>query len=198
MFDADMCHGKRVRMIGYAKSEGVELYTREFGWAGLWMRVDGPQLYRPLAFDNMVNRPIHGSADWQKYEIVLDVPTTDLGASPKQPRNLDFKQGTTSWFLTGSRPQNYEEGIDRNVKRSGESSVYPKTEFSEPGEYGGLMQVFDADDYRGKRVRLAGYVKSESVEPWAGLWMRVDGPNRRMLSFDNMENRPIVGTTEVA
>lgn len=228
-FGADMYRGKRVRMSGYVKSEGVELYTREFGWAGLWMRVDGSQLYRSLAFDNMVNRPIHGSADWQKYEIVLDVPensvaiafgillagkgqvwldgiqfevvgkdvpTTDLGASPKQPRNLDFKQGTTGWFLTGSRPQNYEEGIDRNMKRSGEASAYLKTKFSEPGEYGGLMQMFDADDYRGKRVRLSGYVKSELVEPWAGLWMRVDGPNGKMLSFDNMENRPIVGTTD--
>ena len=58
------------------------------------------------------------------------------------------------------------------------------------------MQMFDADDYRGKRVRLSGYVKSELVEPWAGLWMRVDGPNGKMLSFDNMENRPIVGTTD--
>ena len=226
-FDADMYRGKRVRMSGYVKSEGVELYTREFGWAGLWMRVDGPQLYKPLAFDNMSNRPIYGSTDWQKYEIVLDVPensvniafgillagkgqvwldgiqfevvgqdvpTTDLGASPKQPRNLDFKQGTTGWFLTCSRPQNYEEGIDRNVKRSGEASAYLKTKFSEPCEYGGLMQMFDADDYRSKRVRLSGYIKSESVEPWAGLWMRVDGPNGKMLSFDNMQDRPIVGT----
>jgi hypothetical protein len=30
----------------------------------------------------------------------------------------------------------------------------------------------------------------------AGLWMRVDGFGDTTLSFDNMENRPITGTTD--
>jgi RNA polymerase sigma factor (sigma-70 family) len=128
-----------------------------------------------------------------------DRPTglTTMGSTyPKQPRNLDFKQGTTGWFLSGSRPLDYEEGIDHNVKPSGESSAYLKSKLSATGGFGILMQMFDADDYRGKRVQLLGYVKSESVEPWAGLLMRVDGPNGYLLSFDNMENRPIVGTSD--
>jgi hypothetical protein len=43
-------------------------------WAGLWMRVDdfNSEL---IAFDNMQNRPIKGTRDWQPYEIVLDVPS---------------------------------------------------------------------------------------------------------------------------
>ncbi|KAB2352595.1 hypothetical protein [Actinomadura rudentiformis] len=27
-----------------------------------------------LAFDNMGDRPVRGTADWQRYEVVLDVP----------------------------------------------------------------------------------------------------------------------------
>jgi hypothetical protein len=46
-------------------------------WAGLWARVDGPRedsADRPpmLAFDNMGDRPVRGTADWQHDEVVLD------------------------------------------------------------------------------------------------------------------------------
>jgi hypothetical protein len=60
-------HGKRVRMSGWVKSAGVEK------WAGLWMRVDGLDPSRHLAFDNMQGRPIKGTSPWTRYEIVLDV-----------------------------------------------------------------------------------------------------------------------------
>ncbi|MGY2131095.1 hypothetical protein ACW9KT_02620 [Hymenobacter sp. HD11105] len=60
--------GKRVRMTGYVKSKDVK------NWAGLWLRVDQAGSQKSLAFDNMSNRPVKGTTDWQKYEIVLDVP----------------------------------------------------------------------------------------------------------------------------
>jgi len=55
------------------------------------------------------------------------------------------------------------------------------------------MQTFDATEYRGKRLRLSAYVKSESVENWAGVWMRIDRA-KESVAFDNMQNRPITGT----
>jgi hypothetical protein len=63
--------GKRVRFSGYVKSEKVQS-----GWAGLWFRIDGPKQGDTLGFDNMQQRPIKGTTDWTRYEIVLDVPTT--------------------------------------------------------------------------------------------------------------------------
>ena len=62
------------------------------------------------------------------------------------------------------------------------------------------MQEFKADDYRGKRVRLSGYVRPKGISDWAGVWMRVDGPPMpgtqmpEPLAFDNMQDRPIKGT----
>jgi hypothetical protein len=56
------------------------------------------------------------------------------------------------------------------------------------------MQTFSAEQYLGKRVRMTGFVEAESVEGWAGLWMRVDGTERASISFDNMQQRPIKGT----
>ncbi len=66
-FKADNYIGKRIRLSGYVKVEDVQV------WAGLWMRVDG-QSGVSLAFDNMQDRPVRGTEDWQRYEIVLDVP----------------------------------------------------------------------------------------------------------------------------
>jgi hypothetical protein len=44
-------------------------------------------------------------------------------------------------------------------------------------------------------VKLIGNAKSERLEKWAGFWMRVDGPERKQLALDNMQDRPIKGTT---
>lgn len=61
--------GKKVKLTGRIKSENVK------NWAGMWMRVDGDSRdQRSLSFDNMQDRPIKGTLDWKKYEIILDVP----------------------------------------------------------------------------------------------------------------------------
>jgi hypothetical protein len=67
-FSANKYLGKRIRMSGMVKSSDVK------GWAGLWLRVDQADSKEPLAFDNMQNRPIKGTTDWKKYDIILDVP----------------------------------------------------------------------------------------------------------------------------
>lgn len=63
--------GKKVKLTGYIKASDVNK------WAGMWMRVDGDNTNphkRSLSFDNMQDRPIKGTLDWKKYEIILDVP----------------------------------------------------------------------------------------------------------------------------
>jgi hypothetical protein len=58
----------RIRFSGYVKARDVR------GWAGLWMRVDGEgDQWNSLAFDNMKDRPITGTREWTRYEIVLNV-----------------------------------------------------------------------------------------------------------------------------
>jgi erythromycin esterase len=74
-FPVDDVRGKRLRLTGYVKSEGIQT-----GWAGLWMRVDGPS--GVLGFDNMQRRGITGTTDWTRYEIVLEVP--------EQATNINF------------------------------------------------------------------------------------------------------------
>jgi len=61
--------GKKIKMTANVKSIQVA------DWAGLWLRVDQSGSTEPLSFDNMQDRPIKGTTDWKKYEIVLDVPS---------------------------------------------------------------------------------------------------------------------------
>ena len=61
--------GKRVRLSAMARTKGVE------NWAGLWFRIDGTSRADTLNFDNMQDRPLKGTKDWERYSIVLDVST---------------------------------------------------------------------------------------------------------------------------
>jgi len=101
-----------------------------------------------------------------------------------------------SWFMAGSDPRDHELGIDANAVRNGKNSGYLKAKVAESRGFGTMMQMFKANDYINKRMRFSAFVKSEGIEACAGLWMRVDGPQHRSLSFDNMQNRPIKGTTD--
>lgn len=98
------------------------------------------------------------------------------------------------WFPTGSHPQNYEMRIDMTVKHSGKAGASIKFTGEKAEGFGTLMQIFKADAYRGKRVRLSAWMKTENADS-AQLWMRLDG-DKRMLGFDNMDSRPVTGTTE--
>jgi hypothetical protein len=100
------------------------------------------------------------------------------------------------WFLAGSDPQDYEVGVDRQEAHGGQASGFIRAITDTPKGFGTLMQIFRADTYRGKRLRMTGLVKAERIADWAGLWMRVDGPGGTLLSFDNMQSRPIRGTSD--
>jgi len=98
------------------------------------------------------------------------------------------------WFKAGSHPQNYEMIVDAAVRHGGKAAAHIKFIGDKAEGFGTLMQIFKADDYRGKRVRMFAWMKTENAES-ANLWMRLDG-ERRTLGFDNMGNRAVKGTTE--
>jgi hypothetical protein len=58
--------GKRVRFSAYLKTDKVQ------GAAGLWFKAKSRE--DVVAFDNMEQRAVAGTTDWQQYSIVRDVP----------------------------------------------------------------------------------------------------------------------------
>jgi len=102
----------------------------------------------------------------------------------------------TGWFNAGSKPKSYEMGIDKGAGQDGKNTATIKSIDKKIDGFGTLMQKSKPDKYIGKRVRMTGFVKSENVATWAGLWLRVDhSGSQQPLSFDNMGDRPIKGTT---
>jgi hypothetical protein len=102
------------------------------------------------------------------------------------------------WFMAGSKPGSYDTGVDTHEVYNSRPSAYLNSKQPSIDGFGTLMQQFKATQYQGKRVRFSAWVKSEGVQDWAGLWMRIDkgsGPSSKSVSFDNMQDRPIKGTT---
>ena len=100
-----------------------------------------------------------------------------------------------AWSIAGSAPTDYEFAMDATTAQSGKKSALITAKPDAKGDgFGTLMQMIAADDYRGGRWRLSGYLRTDAAKR-AQMWMRIDGPDRQTLSFDNMDSRPVTGTT---
>ena len=111
------------------------------------------------------------------------------------PKSVEPKG--SGWLVAGSRPQDYDVELEPEGGREGTLAASLKAIASSHEGFVTLMRWVEAPPYRGRRLRLTAWVKAESVDGWAGLWMRVDDRDRkRSIAFDNMEERPIRGTSD--
>jgi hypothetical protein len=102
----------------------------------------------------------------------------------------------SGWKRTpGGKADDYLIYVDSEIKHGGQASASIKFNCGDDQyPWASLGQSIAADEYRGKRVRLSGWLKTVDAGE-AGLWMRVDG-EQRMLAFDNMSDRVVSGTTD--
>jgi RNA polymerase sigma factor (sigma-70 family) len=115
---------------------------------------------------------------------------------PTQPLNLDFARGLEGWVKSapGSDAPDYRMDLDSNGRRPGVPSPFLTPAIERPDGYACLMQNFRAEDYRGRRLRYSGYLKTEGVTGVACLWLRLDGP--KSIRAWNHNIYPVRGTTE--
>jgi erythromycin esterase-like protein len=142
-FPVAQARGKRVRFSGYIKTENVTE-----GFAGLWWRVDGDSGI--LAFDNMQDRGVTGTADWKKYELELPVAADanninfgalhpgngtawfdslsieldDVAYNDQSVFDLDFESPSPKGFFTSG--DGYQVRLDSTVSYSGNQSLQMK------------------------------------------------------------------------
>jgi hypothetical protein len=200
--------GHRVRFSAVLWGKGI---ARQ---GGLFMGVGGAD-NRYLAFDNMQDRALTGQPSENRYQVTLDVDrsahwislgiwltgrgeldVTDPILEIVDPAAQSYMPDPSGWLIAGSAPQEYSLGLDASTMRcarpSGRITAGPR----QPTGFATLLQVVSADPYRGQRVRMSGWVRSDRVGYIAALWLRGDDANGQPHTFDNMSDRPIRGTTD--
>ena len=111
-------------------------------------------------------------------------------------QEVDSEKYPLDWSTGQSEPKRYEIGRDKSLEHNGQNVFTIKSIKSKIDGFGSSMRTIKSDLYLGKTVKMSGFVKTEKVKSWAGLWMRVDFYTAQVLAFDNMQNRGIKGTTD--
>ena len=102
---------------------------------------------------------------------------------------VEYTQSSYGWSVATRKPpfDKPYAARDNEVARTGGASgviVGDHRVRSDKGE--SLRQSISAIPYRGKRVRLMGFVRSERIARFGGLWMQIDG-SRETVPFDYMK-----------
>ncbi len=113
----------------------------------------------------------------------------------------DFPPGVYD-FESGSGPasDNWAGGpaatlsVDSTVVHSGNLSARIHRDENSDGAFSALSFRLPADR-KGDFIELRGWLKSENVDEWFGLWLRLDG-TAGVIALDNMQSRKLTGTTE--
>ena len=100
------------------------------------------------------------------------------------------------WMMAGDKAGSYMMATEPVANSDGGNIAYLKSKKESVEGFGTMMQMFSAQQYVGKRVKVSASLRSQNVKGWAGLWLRVDGDKGSILAFDNMQDRPIKGTTD--
>jgi erythromycin esterase len=112
--------------------------------------------------------------------------------NPKINLNLDFED------IQEGKPQgwrfhplkNYSVSLDSVTVKSGKYSV--AIEFTGDSTYFQYVACTLPNNYIGKNITLSGYIKTENVDGFAGLFIQID-PG---IGFDNMEKDSVAGTND--
>lgn len=105
-------------------------------------------------------------------------------------------QVPAAWLMSGANADLYTMRLDRDVVHSGESSLQLRAQGKrDDEEWAVSVQIIDASAFRGRRVRLAGFLRSDDLGS-GGLWMRVDGivdGEAAQIVVDNTDDRRLSG-----
>ena len=111
--------------------------------------------------------------------------------------NLDKNREPKGWLVKFSEAQNkaYQISLDSTIKQDGKYSILLEKKGSQ-SSFGvithPITQVFE-----GRTIELKAYLKTEGVSTgYAGLYMRINDENSKMIAFDNMGTRGVKGTTD--
>jgi RNA polymerase sigma factor (sigma-70 family) len=181
--------GKRIRFSAYVKPEGIS------NWGGLFLLALSRTNNQSEAIDFMANRPLAGSTDWRKAEIVVDITpaTTDihLGININGPGRIWMSEASidivgkevpttddSNVQLFSEYAAKYSAVPDPAQQRNGHPTLKITSDHAPTGAsswYGSHNRHPEA--YRGHTVRISAWIKSENLAKGARLVInKAQGP----------------------
>ncbi len=131
----------RITLEGFMKVENVS-----DGQAGLLLRIDGNG--STLAFDNMHQKKINGTKDWEYYSTTLQFPD---GAENIYIGGILSGKGT-AWF---DRFQLIIDGKDYHYIKPEEKQVF-NADIDKEFDYGSALRLRNLDEWQVKNLALLG------------------------------------------
>jgi hypothetical protein len=110
--------------------------------------------------------------------------------------NLGFERGDPGappqgWYVPRGEP--FEVTVSSDGAKEGKQLL--RIHFvgkKEVNPWTSVMQAVDATPYRGKTVRLTGWVRGDGATTTAAsVWLRIDCEGNRRGFFDNAQDRPV-------
>jgi hypothetical protein len=84
--------------------------------------------------------------------------------------NGNSSQAVAGWSIHEAVPGEFRVGTDHQIVHTGKRSLFVRSLKNDPSGPVNVYQQFDADKYRGKRVRLAVFLRCTAVKS-AKLWI---------------------------
>ena len=111
---------------------------------------------------------------------------------PRPSYNFDFEtvNGGMPVGWSGNGNENYRQSLDSVITKSGNYAAV--LEFTGDTPAFGTWTFALPENYPGKQITLSGYIKTQDVEGYAGLWMQINP----QVAFNNMSQAGISGTTD--
>ena len=101
---------------------------------------------------------------------------------------------------SGTSPRGWGGGpagtifVDGTVVHGGRWSVRLERVATSPNNFSTITKVIPLD-FAGAKIEFRGFLRTENVSEFVGLWMRQDG-DAPSLAFDNMQQRQVRGTND--
>lgn len=115
----------------------------------------------------------------------------------QDPYNFDFEErehkagNSQNWLWGMGNSPNYRFSLDSIHTYSGKYSTRIDNNTDDDKVFGAFHTSIPAA-FTGKKIKLQGYIKTENVEGWTGLWMRIDGTRE----FNNMKEKGLKGSND--
>jgi hypothetical protein len=101
------------------------------------------------------------------------------------------------WYKSGTALDSYKISLEKKLGHDGKNAISIKSSSPAIKGFASLMQSALPDKFLVRRVRMSAWMKTQNCNDWAGFFLRADQEgNEQALSFDNMMDRGVKGTTD--